>query len=102
VYLLMVAVVAVVVFGVAAVAAGYGGTLAPAQHDPPGPAVDPGTADLAELTAARFPVALRGYRMDSVDAVLDRLGAEIAERDARITELGEQLARARFALGYPS
>ncbi len=32
-------------------------------------------------------MALRGYRMDEVDDVLDRLGAELALRDARIAEL---------------
>jgi DivIVA domain-containing protein len=89
---LMLAVIAVVVFGVAAVAAGQGATLGPADHELAGPAVDPGSADLAELTAARFPVCLRGYRMDAVDALIDRLGAEIAERDARIDELTARLS----------
>ncbi len=87
----MVAVVSVVVFGVAAVAAGQGATLGPADPELPGPAVDPGSADLAALQAARFPVCLRGYRMDAVDALIDRLGAEIAARDARIDELTARL-----------
>ena len=47
-----------------------------------------------------FPLAARGYRMVDVDDVLDRLGAELAERDARIAELesalgGAQPTRAR-------
>jgi DivIVA domain-containing protein len=35
-----------------------------------------------EITAIRFDTALRGYRMDQVDAVLDRLQTRIAELEA--------------------
>ena len=35
-----------------------------------------------EISAVRFDTALRGYRMDQVDAVLDRLQARIAELEA--------------------
>lgn len=41
----------------------------------------------ADVEALRIPVVLRGYRMADVDDVLSRLGAELAERDARIAEL---------------
>jgi len=41
-------------------------------------------ADLQEL---RFGITLRGYAMDQVDDVLDRLSHEIAERDAVIADL---------------
>lgn len=41
----------------------------------------------ADIDALRLPVAPRGYRMAEVDDVLDRLAAELAERDARIAEL---------------
>lgn len=41
----------------------------------------------AEVTGVRFDRALRGYRMDQVDAVLDRLGQELARRDERIAAL---------------
>jgi DivIVA domain-containing protein len=47
-----------------------------------------------DLDTLRLPTALRGYRMDEVDDVLDRLGAELAERDARIAELEAALASA--------
>jgi DivIVA domain-containing protein len=36
-----------------------------------------------EITAVRFDTALRGYRMDQVDAVLDQLQSRIAELEAR-------------------
>jgi DivIVA domain-containing protein len=35
-----------------------------------------------EISALRFDTALRGYRMDQVDAVLERLQARIAELEA--------------------
>ena len=39
----------------------------------------------------RFGVTLRGYAMDQVDEVLDRLQAEIGARDVRIAQLARQL-----------
>ncbi|MEW1659993.1 DivIVA domain-containing protein [Streptomyces sp. NPDC093707] len=58
--------------------------------------------DRADMEAVRLPVAVRGYRMDDVDDVLDRVGAELAERDARIAELEAALAGAHAeAMGGP-
>ncbi|MCJ0871327.1 DivIVA domain-containing protein [Streptomyces sp. AP-93] len=51
-------------------------------------------ADIDEL---RLPVAPRGYRMADVDDVLERLAAELAERDARIAELTAAAAPAPAA-----
>ncbi|MEO3847422.1 DivIVA domain-containing protein [Streptomyces sp. B8F3] len=51
----------------------------------------------ADIDALRLPVALRGYRMDDVDDALDRVAAELAERDARIAELEAALAGAHAA-----
>ncbi|MFG1809323.1 DivIVA domain-containing protein [Streptomyces sp. NPDC049040] len=45
----------------------------------------------SDIDALRLPVAVRGYRMLEVDEVLDRLGAELAERDAWIAELESSL-----------
>jgi DivIVA domain-containing protein len=36
----------------------------------------------ADISAVRFDTALRGYRMDQVDAVLERLQARIAELES--------------------
>jgi DivIVA domain-containing protein len=41
----------------------------------------------ADLAGVRFDRAVRGYRMDQVDAVLDRLAEEIATRDERLAAL---------------
>ena len=84
---LMDIVVAAVVFGTAAVAAGVGGTLGAVAPDPRPLAAAAGPLTPADLAEVRFPVVLRGYRMDAVDAVLDRVGEELALRDARIREL---------------
>ncbi|MEU6081545.1 cell division protein DivIVA [Streptomyces sp. NPDC047108] len=49
----------------------------------------------ADLESLRLPTTVRGYSMTSVDDVLGRLGAELAERDARIAELEAALAGAQ-------
>ncbi|MFD6529971.1 DivIVA domain-containing protein [Streptomyces sp. NPDC060184] len=49
------------------------------------------TADIEHL---RLPMAVRGYRMADVDEALDRVAAELAERDARIADLESALAGA--------
>lgn len=65
---------------VAVVAAGQGARLGPAYDDRPDvrlPADGPVTgADLREL---RFTTALRGYRVSEVDALIDRLAAQLDE-----------------------
>jgi DivIVA domain-containing protein len=63
--------------GVAVVAAGKGAPLAEVYDDRPDalvPATGPLTGD--DLRRVRFSIALRGYRMSEVDALLDRLAAE--------------------------
>ena len=54
-------------------------------------------AGQADVESLRFPLAARGYRMADVDDALGRLGAELAERDARIAHLESALAGARAA-----
>ena len=76
----------VVVFAVAAVALGRGGGLDPADPDLR-PSLPDGPMSAADLESVHFAVGFRGYRMDQVDAVLDRLGRELADRDAHIIEL---------------
>lgn len=77
-----------VVAGIAVVAAGRGDGLEPVEPDrSPHGALPTGPVGRDHLEALRFTVAVRGYRMDEVDATLDRLAAEIEWRDARIAEL---------------
>jgi DivIVA domain-containing protein len=81
-----------VIAGVAAVAAGKvrGGLPAPASTLPEVelPADAMATRD---VDAIRFSVGFRGYRMDEVDAVLDRLGLELGAREEELRELRQQL-----------
>nr|WP_276610646.1 DivIVA domain-containing protein [Kineococcus siccus] len=39
----------------------------------------------SDVDAVRFSLGLRGYRMDEVDAVLEKLRDEIRERDDELT-----------------
>ncbi|MEU7483139.1 DivIVA domain-containing protein [Streptomyces sp. NPDC042319] len=98
-WFLLIALVAVVaVVTLAVVGGGDGGALREAEPErlyDPLPADRPCTR--ADVEEVRLPPALRGYRMNDVDDVLDRLGAELAERDARIAELEAALAGANAA-----
>ncbi|MGW1199958.1 hypothetical protein ACWD4B_29595 [Streptomyces sp. NPDC002536] len=90
----------VVVAAVTLAVAGGGGAGALPESGPdaafrPFPAQRP--LGRADVEALRLPVALRGYRMTETDDALDRLGAELAERDARIAELEAALAGAQAA-----
>ena len=51
------------------------------------PEADPGVCE--DVGGLRFALAFRGYRMDQVDDVLDRLSVELSERDAEIARLKE-------------
>ncbi|HET6167289.1 MAG TPA: DivIVA domain-containing protein [Marmoricola sp.] len=64
--------------GVAVVAAGTGAPLARAYDDRPD-AVVPADRALtgSDLKAVRFSTVLRGYRASEVDALLDRLAAQL-------------------------
>ncbi|GAA1246211.1 hypothetical protein GCM10009665_41380 [Kitasatospora nipponensis] len=84
---------AVVVGGAALVALGGGGSLPEAVHDRIAarlPQERP--LNRHDVDGIRLPMAVRGYRMDEVDDVLDRLGAELAYRDSRIAELEAAVA----------
>ncbi|MBL0749745.1 DivIVA domain-containing protein [Nocardioides baculatus] len=67
--------------GVAVVASGRGGSMAPAYDDRPDldlPADRPLAA--RDLRSVRFPLAVRGYRMSDVDELLARLATELEDR----------------------
>ena len=77
---LFAALVVLVMGGVALVASGRGGSMAPAYDDRPDlalPADRPLRAQ--DLRTVRFPLAVRGYRMSVVDALLARLATELED-----------------------
>ncbi|MEL5960112.1 DivIVA domain-containing protein [Streptomyces sp. CLV115] len=102
-FLLVTMVVVVAAVTLAVVGGGKSAVLqdvAPEQLTDPLPVTRP--VGRADIDALRLPVAVRGYRMMDVDEALDRLGAELAERDARIAELESALAGAQAtAVGGP-
>lgn len=74
--------VVLVMGGVAAVAAGRGAPMSEAYDDRPDALVPSGRPLAAgDLRRVRFPLAFRGYRMGEVDALLDRLAAQLEHDD---------------------
>lgn len=86
--LVLLLVILAVIAGIAVVAAGRGeGLSAPDPDRSPRGALPAGDPTREDVDALRFTLALRGYRMDEVDAVIDRLLDELDRRDERIAEL---------------
>jgi DivIVA domain-containing protein len=65
--------------GIAMVAAGRGQPMSEAYDDRPDPVLPVGEIGGDDLRRARFSLALRGYRMSEVDALLDRLARQLDE-----------------------
>ena len=73
--------VVLVMGGVAMVASGRGGSMAPAYDDRPDLALpDDRPIAAQDLRTVRFPLAFRGYRMSDVDELLARLATELEDR----------------------
>ena len=70
--------------GVAMIASGRGGSMAPAYDDRPDVVLpDDRPLEAHDLRTVRFPLAVRGYRMSDVDALLARLATELEDDPAR-------------------
>lgn len=79
--------VAVALFLAAVLATREGPVLADAPPDAADVVLPPGPVQPEDVAAVRFSLAPRGYRMSEVDDVLDRLAAELADRDRRLALL---------------
>jgi DivIVA domain-containing protein len=91
-------IVAAVVFAVAALAVGRFDRLRPAPPDSASVGLPEGAVSAGDITRTRFAMALRGYRMSEVDAVLLRLAEELAWRDDELARRDDELVRlASFA-----
>lgn len=78
-------IIAVAVLGLAAVAAsGRLGGLPSTVTDTPRPHVPTGRLTAEDLLDVRFAVVPRGYSMDQVDELLDRLARQLAAADGEI------------------
>jgi DivIVA domain-containing protein len=84
---LLAIVIAAALFLLAAYVLPAGEQIAPPLRDEPvwGPPSRALTA--SDVTSARLPVALRGYRFAETDRLLDRLAEELDRRDAEIARL---------------
>ena len=79
--------VVIVLFAAAVLSTRTGPVLADAPPDAVHPALPPGPLQPEDVAEVRFAMALRGYRMSEVDAVLQRLAADLRARDERIAVL---------------
>ena len=79
--------VVVVLFVAAVLSTREGPVLADAPQDAADLALPEGPLQPEDVTGLRFGMAPRGYRMSEVDTVLDRLAAELADRDRRLALL---------------
>lgn len=86
--------VVIVLFAVAAVAAGRGGSMGDVPADGWRPEL-PDELAAEDVERLRFPLAFRGYRMAEVDDVLDRLAEEIRVRDAELDRIRDGELRRR-------
>ena len=85
--ILLLLAVLTMLFGAAALLTSDRPVLAEAPPDAADTGLPTGPVQPEDVAALRFSVAPRGYRMAEVDDVLDRLAAELADRDRRLTLL---------------
>jgi DivIVA domain-containing protein len=83
-----------VVLLVGLLAVGWFGDLPESSPDRAPLNLPPGRLDPQDVTDVRFAVGARGYRMDEVDAVLERVTTDLAERDAHIEFLQQRFGSA--------
>ena len=79
----LVLLVLAIITGIAMAAAGRLGGLA--EHQPDSAGSLPREITAESLGSVRFSVALRGYRMSEVDAVLDAAAERIAELEGKVS-----------------
>lgn len=65
---------------VAVVASGRGGSLGPAYDDRPDAVLPPGPVTAEGLRALRLNTAVRGYRCDEVDALIELLAEQLDDK----------------------
>lgn len=90
------------VAGVAAFATGRAGRMADAPPDiEPVDLPDDRLLVSRDVDRTRFAIGLRGYRMDQVDAVLDRLSTDLEQREGYLDDLTAALVAAGIDVPAP-
>jgi len=87
VLLLEILLVAVIIFAIAGYTSGWIPGMQPTVPDRGEDGLPDGALTPPDVDRARFGLAFRGYRMEEVDAVLDRLRDELAAKDAELSAL---------------
>ena len=85
---------------VAFVATGRGGGLAPLPDEVPDFALPDDPLRPEDIDSVRLGMGLRGYKVEQVDELLDRVSREISVRDERIAELEARVAHSLAGPGY--
>ena len=93
--------VVAVLFVAAAVATRDGDVLREAPRDAADLDLPKGPLQAEDVTAVRFSMATRGYRMSEVDALLELVTAELHAREETQRGLEAELAQARSASPLP-
>jgi len=86
-YLVVLILVAVVLFGIAGLVFGRGEQLPPLPAATTATVLPASGVTGADVEAVKFTQVLRGYKTSEVDWVLDRLGAELDELRAELADL---------------
>lgn len=89
IFLTVVAVAVVAFFGALIMGRVGHDPMAEATHTSPGSGL-PDTPEAADVRSVRFDTALRGYRMDQVDEVLDALQVRLADQEQEIVHLRDR------------
>ena len=94
VYLVVLILLAVVLFGIASLVFGRGEQLPPLPQATTATVLPATAVTSADVEAVKFTQVLRGYKTSEVDWVLERLGAEL-------DQLRAEIAAARVNAGPP-
>jgi hypothetical protein len=89
VYLVLLTAAVAILAGVVAVAMGWGGELAMSRRDLP--AIPPRIRTASDVARLRLPLGLFGYQAESADEAIQILAGRLAERDAEIARLREEM-----------
>ena len=86
-YLVVLILVAVVLFGIASLVFGRGEQLTPLSRGTTATVLPAVEVTGSDVEAVKFTQVFRGYKTSEVDWVLDRLGTELDELRAALAEL---------------
>jgi hypothetical protein len=93
VYFVLLALALVILAGVVAVAKGRGGEIARSERDLP--VLPPRIRSARDVVRLRLPIGLLGYQEQQTDDALDAAARLIAEQEAEIARLREEVWRLR-------